>query len=33
MANNNLKLAKEWLEKAKADIDFAKIGLKETEYY
>lgn len=33
MANNNLKLANEWFKKAKADIDFAKIGLKETEHY
>lgn len=33
MANNSLKLAREWFEKAKADIDFAKIGFKETEHY
>jgi HEPN domain-containing protein len=33
MANNNLKLANEWFKKATADIDFAKIGLKETQHY
>lgn len=33
MVNNNLELAYEWFKKAKADIDFAKIGFKETEHY
>jgi HEPN domain-containing protein len=34
MANsNNFKLAEEWFTKARADIDFAKIGIRETEHY
>lgn len=33
MANKNLELAQEWFNKAKADIDFARIGFKETEHY
>jgi len=33
MVNNNLRLAGEWFKKAKADIDFAKIGIKETQHY
>ncbi len=33
MANNNVNLSSEWFKKAKADIDFAEIGFKETKHY
>lgn len=31
--NNSIKLAAEWFKKAKADIDFAKLGFRETEHF
>jgi HEPN domain-containing protein len=31
--NGALTLAKEWFVKAKADLDFAKLGFKETKHY
>lgn len=33
MADNYRNLADEWFEKARADVDFARIGFKETEHY
>lgn len=30
---NSHQLAQEWFKKAQADIDFAKLGFKETEHY
>ncbi len=33
MANSDsLRLAKEWFEKGKADLDFAEIGFRETKH-
>lgn len=33
MDKNSLQLADEWFKKAQADLDFARIGLKETNHY